>query len=498
MAGWIVWAPALVVLIPMASAGVLAALPSRALAARLNIGAAALTLLAALALLGGPPPGAWLLADPLAVHLALLTAFVGLTSAWMSDRYIAVEAASGRLQPAALRLYHAMFQAFLGCMLLALLSDNTGVTWVAMEGATLAGVLVVGLPRTAEAIEASWKFFILCGVAIALALFGTVVLYLAMAPVLGDGWPAMRWSALAEAAPRCNGALLNLGFVFLLIGYGTKAGLAPLNAWMPDAHAEGPTPVSAVLAGSILNVALFVILRLRGVMAANAAAGGGAIDPGPPLMALGLLSVLLAAFSLWRRRDIKRFFAFSTIEQSGVAAFAFGLGGPAAIFAGVLHLTVHTLAKAAVFQCVGFAAQRKGGQRFAQIGGLLHGHRALGLTLGAAVLAVAGLPPFGLFSSEFLILSRTVAERPALALPLAIGLLVGGWALVARVQALCLGPATPDADAAATPGASTAGAALGAAALWPAWVHLALVLVLGLAMPGAVLDWMRVVAGYPP
>jgi hydrogenase-4 component F len=396
---------------------------------------------------------------------------------------VAVEFAARRLDPWRLRQYHALFQAFLGFMLLALLSNNLGVTWVAMESATISAVLVVGLPRTAEAVEASWKFFMLCGVGIALALFGTIVLYLAALPAVGPGLPAMSWSALAPAAAKCRGTLLNLAFVFLLLGYGTKASLAPLHAWMPDAHAEGPTPVSAVLAGSVLNVALFVILRVRGLLAVNAEA----IAPGPPIMALGLLSLLMAAFSLWRRRDIKRFFAFSTIEQSGVAAFAFGLGGPAAVFGGLLHLTLHTLAKAAVFQCVGRICQMKGTQAFAGIGGLLATHRALGLTLAAGVVAVAGLPPFGLFSSEFLIASETVRRIPPLALPLGLGLVVGGWALAARMIGVCLGAPTAD-----------HGPAPSALALAPAWLHLVLVLILGLAMPAALFDWLTAIAAAAP
>ncbi len=426
----------------------------------------------------------YLLVDTLSVHLVLLTSFVGLTTSWFSVTYVRVEVARRRLDRRRLRLYHAMLPLFVGAMLLALLSDNLGVTWVAIEAATIAAVLVVGLPRTAEAVEASWKFFLICGVGIALALFGTIVLYLAALPALGPGTAAMSWSALLPAAARCDGTVLNLAFVFLLLGYGTKAGLAPLHAWMPDAHAEGPTPVSAVLSGSIMNVALCVLLRLRGLMAANAAVGGGAIAPGTPLMALGLISVLMAAFSLWQRRDVKRFFAFSTIEQSGLAAFAFGLGGPVATFAGLLHITLHTLAKASVFQCVGRAAQLKGGQRFTDIGGLLQTHRMLAVTLATGVIAVAALPPLGVFASEFLIATETILRAPWLALPLGVGLLVGAWALLARLQMLCLGPATPD-----------RGPAPNALAMLPVWLMLAVVLVLGLAMPTPIAEWLRAASG---
>lgn len=415
-----------------------------------------------------------LLVDPLSAHVAMLTAFVGFTSAIYSRTYIAREIVSGRLDTGRVRQYHALFLAFLGFMLLALLSNNLGVTWVALEAATISAVLVVGLPRTDNAIEASWKFFILCGVGIALAFFGIVVLYLAALPALGAGYAAMTWTELARAAPDCRGTLLNLAFVFMLIGFGTKAGLVPLHGWMPDAHAEGPTPVSAVLSGSVLNVALIVILRLRGVMSANAQA----IDPGPPIMALGLLSVVFAAFSLWGRRDVKRFFAFSTIEQSGLAAFAIGLGGVGATFAALLHMTLHTLAKSAVFQCVGSASQRKGAQDFQAIGGLIVSDRALGLTLAAGIVAIAGLPPFGLFSSEILILSETMRLYPWLIPPLGLGLVVGGWKLIARLISLCLGDPTP-----------ATGPAIGRLSLLPAWTHLAIVLLLGLAMPDAVATW---------
>lgn len=477
-AGW-------VVLVPFLGAIALALVPSWRQGAWINAGVSTVGFLVACALpwqIGHAGP--LLLVDRLAVHFALLTAFVAMTTAWFSLTYIRAEILARRIDRRRLRLYHAMFQTFAGGMMLALLSNNLGVTWVAVETATIAAVLVVGLPRTAEAVEASWKFFMVCGVGIALALFGTVVLYLAALPALGPGLGPMSWSALGPAAAKCNGAVLNLAFVFLLLGYGTKAGLAPLHGWMPDAHAEGPTPVSAVLAGSILNVALFVILRLRSVMETNALAGAGAISPGPPIMALGLLSLLLAAFSLWRRRDVKRFFAFSTIEQSGISAFAFGLGGAAAIFAGLLHLTLHTLIKAGIFQCVGRAAQMKGGQTFANMTGLVSSHKTLGLTLAAGILALAALPPFGLFTSEFLLISATVRRLPWLALPLGLGILVGAWALLMRLQSLCFGPPSPDRGPAPT-----------GLMLAPVWLHLGIVVVLGLAMPASMLGWMTAMAG---
>ena len=464
----------LVPAVPMAAALLAALIAAPAIAAWLCIVASSAAFALACLLPWEQQQDSWLLVDPLAAHFAILTSFVGMTTAWYSRAYIAVEIAAGRLDSPRLRQYHALFLAFLACMLLAILANNIGVAWAAVEAATIAAVVVVGLPRTENAVEASWKFFLICGVGVALALFGTVLLYLAALPVAGASEMAMRWSTLAEVAPRCPAPVLNLAFVFLLIGYGTKAGLAPLHGWMPDAHAEGPTPVSAVLAGSIMNVALLLLLRLRQVLAGNS----GALSPGPFIMALGLLSVLIAAFALWRRRDVKRFFAFSTIEQSGLAAFAFGLGGAGAMFAGLLHITLHTLAKAAVFQCVGRACQMKGGQDFTHLGGLFARHRALALTLAAAIVAVAALPPFGLFVSSFLIVSETARRSLWLAGPLVFGITLGAWGLMTRLVDLLFGPDTPD-----------PGPVPGRGALVPAWLHLALVAGLGLAMPAPVVAW---------
>lgn len=469
--------------IALIAAGVLAFVRAWRIASWINVAASVATFAAACALVrSAPTPGPLILADPLAIHLVLLTSFVGMTTSFVSVRYVRAEVGLGRLDTPRLRAYHALYQAFTGFALLALLSNNLAVTWMAIEAATIAAVLAGGLSGTRDAIAASWKFLIVVGASLSIALFGTVVLYLAALPALGPGLPAMTWNAVLAAAPHCRGTLLNLGFVFLLIGYGTTAGLAPMHIWMPAAHAEGPTPISAALAGSMMNVALFVILRLRKLLAANA----GAIAPGPPIIALGLLSLLIAAFGLWRRHDVKRFFVFASIGQSGVAAYAFGLGGSAAIFAGVLHMTFHTLVRSTIFQCVGRAAQIKSGQTFADICGLLATHRALGLTLAAGIIAIAGLPPFGLFSTEIMIVAQTMQRSPWLFAPLGLGLVVAAWAMLAGLQALCLGSRTPDRLPSPAP--------LAASDLVPAWLHLGIVLVLGLAMPGAVVAWFVAIA----
>ena len=222
-------------------------------------------------------------------------------------------------------------------------------------------------------------------------------------------------------------ALLNVAFVFLFLGYGTKVGLAPLHAWLPDAHAEGPTPISAVLSGLLLNVALYALLRFKILLAASPAA----IAPGPLMVTMGLVSLVFAAFMLYRRRDIKRLFAYSSIEHMGIIVFAFGMGGPLANFAGLLHMVMHSLTKSAIFYAVGHISQIKGTQRISRIRGLTVTHPALGWGLVVGVVAIAGLPPLGIFMSEFLVVSSTFARQPLLAIVLVFGLLLAFGALTA-------------------------------------------------------------------
>ncbi len=248
--------------------------------------------LAALLLLADrPAAGQFLLVDDLNIVFILLNTFVGFTTSAFSASYIGHELETGRLTPDYLRFYHAMFQLMLFGMNLALLANNIGLMWVAVELATLTTVMMVGIYRTHEAIEAAWKYFILGSVGIALALFGTILVYLAARPVVGEGLDAMVWTVLIARARDFDPALLNIAFIFLLLGYGTKVGLAPMHAWLPDAHAEGPTPISAVLSGLLLNVALYALLRFKMLLAANP----GAIAPGPLMIALGLISLIFAA-----------------------------------------------------------------------------------------------------------------------------------------------------------------------------------------------------------
>ncbi len=464
---------------PLASAAILAVLPGYRISARLNILACLVTLLAALSLLFSArlPAGVYFLIDDLNIVFIVLNTFVGFSAATFSASYINHELAIGRLTPAYLRFYHAMYQMMMFGMNLALVSNNIGLMWVAVELATLSTVLMVGIYRTHEALEAAWKYFILGSVGIALALFGTILVYLAAQPVLGEGQSAMIWTNLLAKANSFDPALLNLAFVFLLLGYGTKVGLAPLHAWLPDAHAEGPTPISAVLSGLLLNVALYAVLRFKMLMTAN----DRALDPGPMMIVMGLLSLIFAALMLYRRRDIKRLFAYSSIEHMGIIVFAFGMGGPLANFAGLLHMVMHSLIKSSIFFSVGHIAQIKGSQQISAIRGLTQSHPVLGWGLASGVFAIAGMPPFGMFMSEFLIVSSAFARQPALALLLVLGILLALGALVLRLTDFIFGEPIGELKPSE-------------ASFVPLFLHMSLVLMAGIYLPGPMVVWFQTVA----
>jgi hydrogenase-4 component F len=366
----------------------------------------------------------------------VLDSFVGLTAAWFS-RFTA--------PPGRLRLYHGLFQILLGCTNLALLADNTILTWIALEGGALALVLAMAAPGPPAA--AAWRVLALAGAALVMTAFGTLLLYLAATPALGPGWEALRWTALLPAAARCDGTVLSLAFVLLLLGYGGLAGLIPLQGWLLEAQADAPVALGGLLAGAVPGVALLVILRLRGVLDGDAQA----IAPGGPILALGLATLLLAAAGLWRGQSERRWLALSSVGQNGAVAFAFGLGGSAGTLAGLLCLTAHTLSKAASFQ--------SGGDRWAR---------------GLAMAALAGLPPFGLFSGLILVVDAAVQRSLWLALPFGGAIALGIWALLVR----------PPPAATTERGAALAGC----------WACLAGALLFGLAMPGALAAWLQDIA----
>jgi len=467
--------------IPLAGALVLALVGGRAAAATVNIAVSLATFVAAAALTARVIAAGPLLAldrtffvDSFNVFLVALTAFVGFTTAIFSRPYMRIERERGHVNAARLRLYHGMYQLFIFTMLLALLANNMGILWVALEAATLATVLLVSLYRTPASLEAAWKYFILCGVGIAQALFGTILLFFAAEKLLGAGGGALLWTELDAVKAQLEPTVLSLAFVFLLVGYGTKVGLVPLHNWLPDAHAEGPTPVSAVLSGLLLNVALYAVVRCK-VLVEGAVPTAFAKNL---MMGFGLLSVVVAAFLLSRQRDIKRLFAYSSIEHMGIVTFAFGMGGAIANFAGLLHMTVHSLTKSAIFFAVGHATQKSGTQLMDGIRGLITTSPVVGWGLMIGTLAILGMPPFGVFASEFLILTTAMREQPWATPFLLVALGVAFAAVFSKVQPMAFGEPV----AARLPHRP---------AMVPVFVHLALVLMLGLWIPPFLAAWYR-------
>ncbi|MBP8214813.1 MAG: hydrogenase 4 subunit F, partial [Propionivibrio sp.] len=335
-------------------------------------------------------------------------------------------------------------------------------------------VLLVALYRTPASLEAAWKYFILCGVGIAQALFGTILIYFAAERVIGAEHGALLWTNLDAVKTQLEPTVLSLAFVFLIVGYGTKTGLVPLHNWLPDAHAEGPTPVSAVLSGLLLNVALYAIIRCKVLV-------DGALDgrfAGNLMMGFGLLTVVVSAFYLSRQKDVKRLFGFSSIEHMGLITFAFGMGGPVASFAGLLHMTVHSLTKSAIFFAVGHASQMAGTQIIESIQGLLKRSPTIGWGLMLGSLAILGMPPFGVFTSEFMILTTAIKHHPWAVPFLLVALGVAFATMFHKVQGMVFGepsvkplPHNP--------------------ALLPVFLHLGLVLVLGLWIPPYLAEWYR-------
>ena len=467
---------------PLAGGLLLALVRRLSWAGWINVLVSGVTLLAAIVLAidvakAGVIAGWGFRIDAFNVYLLVLTALVGMTTSIFSRPYMQYVCSTGLTNALGMRLYHTMYQVFLFTMMLALSTDNLGILWVAVEGATLATVLLVSLYRTPEAIEAAWKYFILCGVGIALALFGTVLLYFAAQHVVADSASGLSWIALYKVSAKLQPTIMNLAFVFLLIGYGTKVGLVPMHQWLPDAHSEGPTPMSAVLSGLLLNVALYAVVRLKMLVDGSLAATQTPHMAGYLLMGFGLVSFLVASLFLHRQRDIKRMFSYSSIEHMGLMTFAFGLGGPLATFGALLHMLVHSLTKSAIFITVGHAAHIAGTQSIERIRGLIRTQPAVGWGLLLGVAAIAGFPPFGVFTSEFLVLTATMQSQPWFTVALLIGLVVAFAGLFRHLHPMVYG-------------APPQGQQPVHANMLPVLLHLGLVLWLGISIPVFLAQWL--------
>ncbi len=407
--------------------------------------------------------GGVLRADALSAWMIVLIGLVAMLAA----------ADAIRLPGGARPSFYALFHLFVFTMLLAVTTDDIGVMWVAIEGTTLASVFLVNAERSRESLEAAYKYLLICSVGIALAFVGTVLVYFADTNQLGlEGSWALRWTTLMGLAPTLPARVTEVAFVFVLVGYGTKAGLVPMHTWLPDAHSEAPAPVSALMSGVLLSVGLYAVLRFRAVV--EVAAGPGFVRR--LLLALGLLSVGVAAAFLWAPANVKRMLAYSSIEHMGLVAMGLGFGGVLGVTGAVLHIGNHALAKSTLFLLSGRIRERYGTADLRGVRGLVHAMPGTARGFFLAMLALLGLPPFGLFVSEVMIF-RAGFEAGYVIVPLvALALLVLAFAgLLRALHRLLYGE----------PGAAVDGrdGRLGWGTAVPALVALTLLVVTGLAWP---------------
>ena len=353
---------------------------------------------------------ALLRADALSAWFDLILGIVGATGTLFAVGYLGEEYDRQHVTPRRHRLFFAQFDLYLAAMLLAVNVENVAIMWIAIEGSTLSAAMLIGFERSKAALEAGWKFVILNSVGIALALFGTILVYYSSEHLLGVTSEALRWSELYRVADGLDQTAIKLAFVFVLIGYGTKAGLAPMHTWLPDAHAEAPTPVSAMLSANMLTLAVYAILRFKAVADRTV----GPAFTGKLVVGLGLLSVAVAAIFFLVQRDYKRLFAYSSIEHIGIALLGFGVGG-IGVFGGAWHLLNHALAKSAAFYGAGLVLLRHEHKLVERVSGLLRSMPLAGAAILLSGVALAGMPPFGLFASEVLIAVGAFTARPDVA-----------------------------------------------------------------------------------
>ncbi|GAY12916.1 proton-conducting transporter membrane subunit [Pseudonocardia sp. N23] len=357
---------------------------------------AAAVLLARLVVDDGPVMVAGLLrVDALSAFMLIVIASVATIVALATPAHLATELAAGRIDRRDARRHAVLVQAFLAAMTLAVLAADLGVVWVAVEATTIVTAFLVGQRRTRAAVEAAWKYVVICSTGIALALLGLVVLNQASAHS-GTG-AGLDWAALAAGASALDPDVTRLAVLLIVLGFGAKAGLAPLHAWLPDAHSQAPAPVSALMSGVLLSVSFYAILRVKVI-------ADGALGPTfvrVLLLAAALATLLVSASLLIAQRDYKRMLAYSSIEHSGLLALGAAIGGPLASAAVLLHVLGHGLVKSVLFVGAGRILQLTGTSRIDEVGGLAVRRPVLAGCVGLGVLALVGLPPFSLFASEF-------------------------------------------------------------------------------------------------
>ena len=407
----------------------------------------ALCVAAARQFLAGAAPSAFsdaLRVDGLSALVLVLGGFVGLLSGTYGVGYLRRNEARGLVTPRMRREFYGLIPTYVFAMLLVSVSNNLGILWIAVELTTLTSVFLITFHDQDTSLEAGWKFLVLGSLGLAFALLGTVLLFAAGQGRLGEGMSALHWTRFMQVAPAFHPFTLRLGVVFALIGYGTKAGLAPMHTWKPDAYGEAPSPAGVLMAVGMLNGAMYCILRIHLISKA-------ALGPefsGGLLLTLGLLSVLIATPFILIQWNLKRLLAYSSIEHVGIMAVGFGLGGEIGVFGALLHMTYHSLAKPVTFFSAGTLAQLHSSSNFDRIGTGTFSRTPIAstlLVLGA--LMITGSPPFGLFFSEMMILRAGFASaHPTATSAFLAALVVLFCGFAYQVGNIVLGPPRDPAD----------------------------------------------------
>ncbi len=420
--------------------------------------------------------GGLLYADALSAYLVLIVSAIGMLSSLYSIGYIGHEFSKGVFGSGKLREYYFLLNLFLFTMLLAAVANNLGVLWVAIEGTTLASAFLVGFYDREESVEAAWKYLILGSVGITFALLGTVLVYFSALAAFKTSGAAgtLNWTDLVNPsmASQLDPRILKLAFIFVLVGYGTKAGLAPMHTWLPDAHSQAPTPISALLSGVLINAAMYAILRFHHLLSVSAV---GPDFSSHLLLIFGIFSLGIAIPFILVQRDYKRLLAYSSIKHMGLIATGVGLSTPLAIYGALLHALNHALAKTMIFMSAGNLFLKYQTKEISLVQGATKVMPATGVLLLLGTLAITGVPPFNLFISEFLILSGSFSSKSFLVGSLILLFIVAAFAgFVHHLNQMAFG----------TPKDHLPSGEENPSGLLPLAILLVLVLLLGVYIPG--------------
>src|SRR5450830_6582 len=387
---------------------------------------------------GGPRAFGVLRIDDLGLVFLLLLVVLTLAVSIYTVGWLKQAVAVGNMKPELLRSYFALVHTFVATMVVTVLADNLGVLWIAMEGTTITSAVLIGYHGHQHGLEAAWKYIIVTTIGISFGLFGTVLIYAAAAAVPG-GAGAMSWSAIMKVAPTLDPGIIRIGFIFVMVGYGTKAGLAPMHLWLPDAHSQAPTPVSTLLSGILIKCALLAIIRFQTI----AAAACGPAFPAEVLLVFGLTSVVVATPFILAQNDLKRLLGYHSVEHVGIVALGLGFGGTIGTYGALLHVVNHGVTKALAFFAAGKAIARYGTRDMRVIRGLLAVAPIGATLLMLAALSLAGVPPFSIFVSELMILRAGIGQGLWVAIAIFLAMVVVIFAgLLHHVGAMAFGEPT--------------------------------------------------------